>query len=88
MPEKEQDKNIKNAWNSLGMDISTAFASPYGDIEEIKKEAVQLDDNDISIIFMDCMGYSEKMKKIVQDVTKKPVIIPRTMIVKIALELI
>lgn len=87
VPEKEQDESIKRAWNSQGMDISTFFASPYGDIEEIKKEAISLDNKDISIIFMDCMGYSEKMKNIVSEITGKPVIIPRTMIVKIALEL-
>jgi hypothetical protein len=34
------------------------------------------------------MGYSEKMKNMVYEITGKAVIIPRTMIVKIALELI
>ncbi len=72
----------------MGMDIVPIIASPYGNIDNIRKEALLLDNKDISVIFMDCMGYSEKMKNMVYEITGKPVIIPRTMIVKIALELI
>jgi protein AroM len=88
IPEKEQELNIRKAWNSMGMEIFPVFASPYGNIDNIKKESLLLDKEDISVIFMDCMGYSEKMKNMVYEITGKAVIIPRTMIVKIALELI
>lgn len=88
IPEKEQEINIRKTWNSMGMEIFPVFASPYGNIDNIKNEATHLDNSEISIVFMDCMGYSENMKKIVYEITGKPVIIPRTMIVKIALELI
>lgn len=88
VPEKEQEDNIRNVWNSLGLDIKPVFASPYRGLHDIEKEAEKLCSDDISIIFMDCMGYSEKMKQAVQEITGKPVIIPRMMIVKLALELI
>lgn len=88
VPEKEQENNIRKAWKANGMEIIPVFASPYGSYDNIEKKANSLDNQEISIIFMDCMGYSEKMKNIVCEITGKPVIIPRTMIVKIAIELL
>ena len=88
IPEKEQEQTIINAWTAVELDIVPIFASPYGNIKKIREETSRMDVKGISVIYMDCMGYSQRMKDIVHDATGLPVIIPRTMIVKLALELI
>ena len=88
VPKEDQKDDIHRTWNEKGIEIETVFASPYASIENIKKEAEKFKQDSIKLIFMDCMGYSEKMKLIVKQVTDKPVITPRTLITKIALEMI
>lgn len=44
---------IIKAWNNRGIEIETAFASPYASIDNIKKEANKLKKDDINLIFMD-----------------------------------
>lgn len=88
VPKEDQKNDIQKTWNEKGIEIETVFASPYASIENIKKESEKLKQDNIELIFMDCMGYSEKMKSVVKEVTGKPVIIPRTLITKIALEMI
>lgn len=88
VPELDQKHDIQKAWGDMGIEIETVFASPYSSVENIKNEAEKFNKDSIKLIFMDCMGYSEKMKAVVRKITNKPIIIPRTLIVKIALEMI
>jgi protein AroM len=68
-------------------DIIVRPASPYQGTEELKNAARELMEEEVDIIFMDCMGYTKEMKEVVKKITGKPVILPRTLITGIINEL-
>lgn len=87
-PKVEQLEYTKKKWSSIINDIEVVFGSPYGDIKEIEKAAYKLKDKDIDIIVLDCMGYTLEMKKIVEKITEKPVILSRTLLARVVSEIL
>jgi hypothetical protein len=87
IPDASQISQMKAWWKMNTEDITVRPASPYQDIEELEKAARELMDEEVDIIFMDCMGYTKEMKEVVKKITGKPVIIPRTLIAGIINEL-
>ncbi|MDK2919634.1 MAG: hypothetical protein PWQ37_2367 [Candidatus Petromonas sp.] len=88
VPEKEQIKQMKEWWSKVGVNLKVEAASPYKDIEKIREVASKFKDEDIDYIVLDCMGYSQSMKKIVMEESGKMVILPRTLIARVVNELI
>ncbi len=86
VPDEKQIELIREWWGN-DIEAEVIAASPYLDIENIKSAAYKLKDSDVSMIFMDCMGYSDKMKQIVKDITGKTVFIPRTLLARVLNEL-
>ncbi|WP_162265433.1 AroM family protein [Abyssisolibacter fermentans] len=88
VPNTDQVKETVARWKRNKVDIVTTVASPYMNLEQIKAASEEFINNkEVGIIFMDCMGYSIEMKEIVRDITNKPVILPRTLIARILNEL-
>ncbi|SDK71241.1 AroM family protein [Natronincola ferrireducens] len=87
VPDKDQVEMIKYWWNHHGVEIEVQVASPYEEGNNIIKAAEGFRDKDISLIFMDCMGYSVKMKQDVHRTSGKPVLLPRTLAARIINEL-
>lgn len=88
VPNTDQVKETAARWKRNKVDIVTTVASPYMNLEQIKVASEEFINNkEVGIIFMDCMGYSIEMKEIVRDITNKPVILPRTLIARILNEL-
>lgn len=80
IPNEMQKKQIKRFWNNLKMDPIIKSASPYKENNDLISAAEEIKNEDIDLIYLDCMGYSKKMKKIVGEISNKKVILPREMI--------
>ena len=63
-------------------------ALPYSKKNQVIEVAKRFVKNDVDLIILDCIGFNKKMKKIVYDITKKPVILPRTLLARTILELV
>ncbi len=86
IPDQSQIKQCKERWSRLDGEVCVVSGSPYRGMPEVEAAARQLKDWDGNLIVMDCMGYSQEMKRMVQDITGKPVILPRTFLARIVQE--
>lgn len=87
-PKSEQIEDAKNKWGSLVNNMEVVSGSPYGDIKEIELAASKLKDKNIDIIILDCMGYTLEMKKLVERISGKPVILSRTLSARVVSEIL
>lgn len=87
IPDKSQIEQINKNWSDSVERLVVAAASPYKDDKELLKAAEFMNDKNVDLIVMDCMGYTREMKDMVQSITKNKVILPRTLMVRIINEL-
>ncbi|MGB7605409.1 MAG: AroM family protein [Lutisporaceae bacterium] len=87
IPDGDQADVIKHWWGRNGVEVELAVASPYKEWNNIIKAAETFKDKNVALIFMDCMGYSVKMKKSVREISGKPVLLARTLTARIVKEL-
>lgn len=76
VPEQEQIDDSFEQYEEFNPIV--VAASPYGDLEEIEKACASFP-ADREIILLDCMGFTQKMKKTVAKITGKHVMLPRTL---------
>lgn len=88
VPSSNQLIQAKKRWSKLGLRPHVEAASPYKDLGEIENAATRLAQVNPSLIVMDCMGYSRKMKEIVRERTQKPIVLARSILAKIITELV
>ncbi|MEJ8547325.1 AroM family protein [Brevibacillus borstelensis] len=74
-------------WERDGLEVFTAAGSPYLGGDEIEKAAHSLKEHDVDLIVLDCIGYTEEMKRTVKRITGKPVILSRTLVARVLGEL-
>ena len=74
-------------WGGSGVDVAITSASPYLEFEKVRQAAEFFKGKDLAFICTDCMGYSVEMKRAIEEVTGLPVILPRTLVVRILNEL-
>ena len=86
-PDPSQIDQVKGWWLDSGIDSEIVSASPYEDMESIRSAALEIQRMDVSLICLDCMGYSLQMKQVVAQLTGKPVILPRSLVARIANEM-
>lgn len=88
VPNEDQICSSTEFWGETGVDVLAKSASPYDeDTLKLAKASEKFKDEDVSFIVLDCMGYSVKMKKIVQERSDKPVILSRTIVARVIKEL-
>lgn len=83
IPEEEQRLQFRSWWKLPDEKIHMVCASPYGEREQLIGAAEELKRLGVSMIYMDCMGYSRGMKRLVGGISDCPVFLPRTLIVRI-----
>ena len=88
VPEPDQVEQAYRTWGKSGVNILAASASPYMDVEKIEKAAETFVDQDLAFICTDCMGFSMDMKHRIQKITGLPVLLPRTLVVRIICEML
>lgn len=87
-PLPEQMVRAEESWLSSGLSVEVACGSPYGEGEKYLEGIEELSSKNISLIVMDCMGYTWEMKKKAKKLAGKPVILVRTLIARVILEMI
>lgn len=88
IPQENQKAMMENKWRRYGLNPLIASASPYSDANRIIVSAKSLEKNNADFILMDCMGYTEEMKRAVSAEMTIPVILSNTLMVKILSELL
>ena len=62
--------------------------NPYDANSAVESAAAEMVRKQADIIILDCMGYTRKMKSRMEELTGKPVILPRTLVARIVGELL
>lgn len=88
VPLNEQKEQMERKWSRDGLQIEVAAASPYVANNGLEEAAEQIKSKQVDVIVLDCMGYNQAMKTTVQQITGKPVILSRTLVAKVADELL
>lgn len=86
VPEPDQIGQAYAFWEKSGVSVDVVSASPYLDFQAIERAALNFKNSDAAFICLDCMGYSEAMKARIQEITQKPVLLPRTLVTRILCE--
>jgi len=91
VPSPGQVQLMEKRWNRTNPNLKAIFdtVSPYtGTDEEIEKVAERIAKTDANLIIFDCLGFNKKIKTIFRKITEKPVLLPRTLLGRVAGELI
>lgn len=87
-PTEEQITQAHAKWKRLGLNVIVDHALPYATEEQVTAVARRLAKTEVDLIVLDCIGFNTMMKKTVRDITKKPVILPRTLLARAISELV
>jgi protein AroM len=89
VPSQDQISFMKEKWERAGLNIIVESLSPYSTKEnQIKVLANKLKEEKPDLIFLNCFGFDRKTKELFREITHKPVLLPRTLIGRIAKEII
>jgi len=86
-PSPLQIAQSEKKWSEIVDNVHVVSGSPYGEWEELEKTAQLIRDTEADLIILDCIGYTQEMKRLFARVTKKPVILPRTLLARLVSEL-
>lgn len=87
-PLMEQAEQSREKWTSSGVEAEVAWGSPYQEEETYLKGIQELANRSVSLIIMDCMGYTWEMKQKARKLADRPIVLPRTLIARVIDELI
>lgn len=85
-PDKAQTGQLMTKWAACTGKIHVIAVSPYAGEAEVLAAAKDVP-ADTDLILLDCIGYTVRMKEDIKALTKKPVILPRTLIARMICEL-
>jgi len=88
IPDEDQVEVAERKWNKENVKLCIAVASPFGLTanDEVARIAKSLEESGVDLVAMDCVGYTMEKKRIVQEVTGKPVVLVRSVIANIIRE--
>jgi len=82
-PLEEQKKAAKQNWQKLGIDAVVENASPYGNLKTLEDAAYRLSScKDLSLVIMNCLGYTLKMKQLISPFFRVPIILPSSLLAR------
>jgi len=88
VPEKEQIPQLKRKWKSKNVSLVITTANPYDDRKAFEEAANFLAKEYVDLIILDCIGFTPKAKELFRRLTRKPVILPQTILGRILKELV
>lgn len=94
MPGTEQLRGIEtrggSASHSYGEEVEVVYdaASPYGPESQVEAMAERIAKKNVDLVFLNCMGFNSRHKRIVKEKTGKPVIQSNALIARVMKELI
>ena len=87
VPVPDQVEQAYHTWGKSGISIEATSASPYLEFDKVVEAASFFEDKDLAFICTDCMGFTMEMKHRIQEITGLPVLLPRTLVVRILCEM-
>lgn len=88
-PTPEQVAQAEEKWNKYVSKVVAVPASPYGDSRELEEAAAKIAEMpEVDLVVMDCIGYTAAMKRRVAEKTRKNVVLSRTLLARVAAELL
>src|SRR5690606_9998357 len=85
IPLEEQRESLLKKWKQANLHIVAEVASPYED-SDVQGAAGNLKQQGASAIVMDCMGYNDAPNAQAVQGSGLPVLLPRTLVARIAAE--
>ncbi|MBU5266834.1 AroM family protein [Virgibacillus proomii] len=85
IPLEEQRETLIEKWANCNLTLVPEVAPPY-EKSDVKGAAERLQQHGADLIVLDCMGYNEHHKKMAIVGSGLPVILPRTLTARVALE--
>lgn len=86
-PSPLQLEQSRKKWSEIVKEVRVFAGSPYGAWEELEETVRLIKDEEGDLIVLDCIGYSQEMKRLFARETNKPVILPRTLLARMVSEL-
>lgn len=87
-PDEGQLAEQQVRWRDAAEVISAVAASPYAAAATLPEHAAALARRGVDLIVLDSLGYSLAMKAAVRAAAQRPVVLPRTVLARAALELL
>ena len=87
VPIVEQRDSYRARWSRVDPRVTVVVASPYDDPSRLVDAAEQLRRAGVSLVVMECMGFTSAMKQIVRDVTGVPALLPASVLARVLAEL-
>ncbi len=87
-PLKEQMAKVEEKWKKTALEVTTSHLNPYARLGDLKHPFLKLENKALDLVVLDCIGYNLKIKKMVKEIIRKPVILPRTILGRIIQEII
>ena len=87
VPIEHQRASYRARWSRVDPDVSVVVASPYDDPARLVDAADALRGAGVSLVVMECMGFTGSMKRIVRDVTGAPALLPATVVARFLAEI-
>lgn len=87
VPIAEQRESYRARWARVDSRVSMVVASPYDDTSGLVAASEALRRAGVSLVVMECMGFTSGMKQIVRDVTGAPALLPATVLARVLAEL-
>ncbi|OQW32776.1 MAG: hypothetical protein A4E19_05300 [Nitrospira sp. SG-bin1] len=89
IPSPDQIQATKKKWHGTGFSVVVEAISPYtGTEKKIIEIANRFKKLKVDLIILDCIGFTRMTKAIFREITKKPVLLPRTVLGRIAREIV
>ncbi len=86
-PSPLQITQSEKKWSEIVGKVKVVSSSPYGEWKELERTAQLIKDTEADLIILDCIGFTQEMKKLFAREAKKPVILPRTLLARMVSEL-
>jgi protein AroM len=89
VPSPEQIPELKRRWETSNREVFAEAVSPYtGTREELREKALEIKASGVDLVVLDCIGFNRETKALFRDVTGKPVLLPVTLVGRIAREMV
>lgn len=86
-PDSSQIEDIKRKWEPIVPTVVPVIWNPYTD-KRSETATRQLREAQVDIAVMDCFGYTHAMQSYASEAIGKPVILSRTMVARVLLEIV
>lgn len=88
VPDETQRAQSERHWTSLVSRMNAVAANPYLGTGDIERAITEIEAGGADLVVLDCIGYSAEMRDLIRQRTGARVLLPRTLMARLALELV